>query len=137
MKTTLIALSLLVLIVLGCNMSEPSSRRTTHERISTDAESLFAAYEANEVSADQRYKDKWLDVSGTIDAIGKDVVDSMYVTLRSGDEFQIGNVQCMFDDKHQSQLASLRKGQKVTLSGLCSGKFGNVILRQCEIVKAS
>lgn len=94
------------------------------------ASQLFADYEANEIAADEKYKGKVIVVSGTIDNIGKDILDTMYVTLDSGKP--LFNVQCFFSDKHKSQLSNVAKGQQVMVKGKCDGKFGNILLRGCS-----
>lgn len=96
------------------------------------AKELFKAYENNEIAADGRYKGKLLEVSGKIDNIGKDLLDTPYITLEVG-EFQIMGVQAFFDDDSLSKLASLSKGQGVTLQCRCDGKFGNVMLKECAL----
>ena len=106
---------------------------TSDSAIAVSASDLLEDYEANEVAADQRYKDRQLIVTGKIDTIGKDILDSMYVTLESGKEFGITSVQCMFDDSNAASLAQLRKGATVTVSGTCNGKLGNVLLRDCSL----
>jgi len=78
-----------------------------------------------------QYKGKVLQVSGTVGDIGKDITDSMYVTLESGN--MIMSVQCFFSDSHSDELASMRKGQHAEIRGKCDGKFGNVILRGCQL----
>lgn len=102
--------------------------------IAVSAPNLYADYEANEVAADEKYKGKTIDVQGTIETIGKDIVDSMYVTLSINKPMSIGSIQCMFDGEHKAELTSLKKGQKVTLRGEVSGKMGNVLVRNCVIV---
>lgn len=101
--------------------------------IKVDAKKLNADYEANEVSADQQYKGKIVEVSGTIKDIGKDILDDPYVSLESGNV--IFTVQCMFDKSDSNQLASLSKAQKINLRGKVSGKLGNVIIKDCQIVQ--
>lgn len=90
---------------------------------------LFADYEANEVSADDKYKGKILRVSGTVSKIGKDMLDTPYVEFGVGDA--VFGVQCMFDDT--GVLGSLKKGQKLTVRCKGDGKLGNVILRGCMV----
>lgn len=107
------------------DLSEPE------ELISVSAQRLFSDYESNEVNADSKYKGKNLEVSGTIKSIGKDILDDPYITLKSGGDFEIFSVQCFFDD--ESELASLKKGQRVTVIGTCDGKFGNVTLKNCQL----
>ncbi len=97
--------------------------------ISVSANQLSAAYNANEVSADDKYKDKLIAVTGTVDSIGKDITDTPYVTLQaSGD---LLGVQCMFDDQYKGQLGQFQKGQHVTFHGTCKGKTLNVLLADC------
>lgn len=111
-----------------------TSAASTPAPMAVTAPNLFADYEANEVSADEKYKGKTLDVQGRVETIGKDIVDSMYVTLDINKPMSIGNVQCMFDGGHKAELTQLKKGQKVTLRGEVSGKMGNVLMRNCAIV---
>ncbi|HEX8919916.1 MAG TPA: hypothetical protein VF766_00470 [Pyrinomonadaceae bacterium] len=112
-----------------------SSNATTNvpAPIPVTATALYQDYEANEVAADEKYKGKTLAVSGTVDSIGKDITDTMYVTLNSGKQYSITNVQCMFDDEHKNALSRLSKGQKITIKGRCDGKLGNVFLKDCVL----
>ena len=98
--------------------------------VTVTASTLFSDYDSNEVAADDKYKGKILNVSGTIDDIGKDITDTMYVTLKTANP--ILNVQCFFADDHKSQVANASKGQQVTIKGKCDGKFGNVLIRGCS-----
>ena len=99
--------------------------------IIVDAATLFSEYEENEVRADERYKGKNLQISGSIDSVGKDILDHMYVTLNAGK--QIFHIQCFFDKSHANTLASLNKGTFVTVVGQCDGKFGNILLKGCTL----
>lgn len=112
---------------------QEESKPATPASIKVDAKKLNADYEANEVSADQQYKGKIVEVSGTIKDIGKDILDDPYVSLESGNV--IFTVQCMFDKSDSNQLASLTKAQKITLSGKVSGKLGNIIIKDCKILE--
>jgi len=94
---------------------------------------LVAEYEANEIAADRKYKGKMVQVSGIVESIGKDILDTMYVTLDSGQEFGITHVQCYFDNSAESYLSSLQKGRSVVITCRCDGKFGNVLLKDCDL----
>lgn len=96
------------------------------------AEDLFAAYDENEVAADNQYKGKLLKVTGVINDIGKDILDDTYITLDTG-EF-IFSVQCYFKGDDADALAALTKGQTVTLVGKCDGMSMNVVMKKCEII---
>lgn len=97
------------------------------------ARGLYAEYKKNEVAADSKYKGKILVVTGKVRKIGKDISDTPYIALKASRV--IGSVQCMFAKSRSSELAKVRKGQQISLKGLCEGKMMNVILRGCLIEK--
>lgn len=95
------------------------------------ASNLVAAYDANEVNADDNFKGKKFYVIGYIDDIGKDILDDIYVTLQAGDSFR--TVQCYIDDK--DEVKQLRKGQLITVIGECNGLMINVLMKNCKLVE--
>lgn len=95
---------------------------------------LATDYEANEVSADSKYKNKLVEVTGTIKTIGKDIMDQPYVSLE-GNPSTLTDIQCMFDKSNQTQLESLKKDTKIILSGSVDGKLMNILIKDCSIVK--
>ncbi len=105
------------------------------EAIKVTALELSNAYKANEVAADAKYKNKQVEITGTVESIGKDVLDTPYIALESYQYAIIDKVQCMFSKSDEPQLATVSKGQKIILSGEVSGKFGNIIVKGCAIVK--
>lgn len=96
---------------------------------------IVREYEQNEVAADNKYKGKTIRIDARIADIGKDLLDSMYITLRMPSEWDLRTVQCFFDDKHSSEIANLRKGQRITVQGTVDGLMMNVLLKDCWIVK--
>jgi hypothetical protein len=96
------------------------------------AQQLFAAYAANEVAADATYKGKTVEFSGTVESIGKDILDTPYLSLDAGSA-TFGSVQAMFGRSDEAELARVSKGQRVVLRCTCSGKLMNVIMRNCAI----
>lgn len=95
------------------------------------ATALYADYNSNEVAADQKFKGKTLLVKGTIEDIGKDLLNTMYVTLAGNG--MLANVQCFFGPAHETQIAGLRKGMTVSIVGRCDGKMMNVLMRGCTL----
>lgn len=91
---------------------------------------LVSSYTSNEVAADNNFKGKKFYVEGYIESIGKDILDDIYVTLKSGD--LIRSVQCYIED--QDKVAQLRKGQKITVIGECDGLMMNVLMKNCKLV---
>jgi hypothetical protein len=101
------------------------------KNMTISAAQLIQAYTDNEVSADNNLKGEKFYVEGIIDNIGKDILGSIYVTLKSGDI--IRSVQCYIDD--QEKVAELRKGQKITVFGKCDGMMMNVLMKNCKLVE--
>jgi len=102
--------------------------------ISVEAEELVQAYTANEVAADQRYKGKLLEVSGTVDIIGKDILNTPYITFRP-DKTSFTGVQAMFSKGDEDQLAALKKGDQVRVKCRGRGKMMNVLMDSCALVR--
>ena len=97
--------------------------------LTVNSKTLYKEYSNNEIAADDKYKEKIIQVNGTIRDIGNDLMDDAYITL-IGDEF-FGDVQCFFPDK--SNLIDVKKGQRVTVVGYCDGLFLNVLLKNCIV----
>lgn len=135
------AMIILAIYVISLATDRPAPQQTQsasgHDRAAfapVEADRLAAAYDTNEIAADQRFKGKHLAISGTVENIGKDVLNTMFVTL-AGPPNSFRNVQCFFGDEQGSQLARLSPGQSITVSGRCDGLFGNVLVRDCRLMK--
>lgn len=99
--------------------------------VEINASDLYAAYHANEVSADEQYKGKRISITGTIGMIGKDVFDNPYISFRIG---YLQGVNCYFSDENNKIISQLSKGQKITIIGTCRGMtLTDVIVKDCEI----
>lgn len=99
--------------------------------LTVTASELLAAFEQNELKANQTYKNKYIAVQGAVDNIGEDIMGSPYVTLKTGNV--ILSVQCMLNKSEASKAANLNKGQQIVVQGNCDGKFGNVLIKNCSI----
>jgi len=95
------------------------------------APSLLASYKANEVRADNNFKGKDFYVEGTVDKVGKDIMDHSYVILK-GDEYGILGVQCTLEDP--SEAANLDPGDYIAVKGKCDGLMMNVLMGDSHIV---
>lgn len=115
----------------GNNVEPQGEQKNEEETIKVTAEQLYSEYKENEVAADQKYKGKMLEVSGTINNIGKDIVDNMYITLDTGE--LIASVQCYFKKSEEETVAGLKKGQEVTVVGKGDGFLLNAQVKDCKI----
>lgn len=104
--------------------------------VSVTAVDLAAAYHANEVAADEKYKDKYIGVVGVVTSISKDAFDNMVVGLDSKVAFQ--EVHATMKDSEKSKVATLSKGQPASF--LCRGGgmiIGSPILRDCAVFQTA
>ncbi|WP_337245217.1 hypothetical protein [Luteimonas sp. gir] len=95
-----------------------------------DAQALYAAYNANEVSADNEFKGKRLAVTGIVSGINKDFMDKVYVEIETGQMFQSIHARGLSPDV----AAALQKGQGIEVE--CTGAglmVGSPILDNCEL----
>ncbi len=147
--TGIMSLVLLLIIIgsLGSNDTSTTQQTTasssSQEReveqtvvaMKVSSETLRKAYSANQVSADQMYEGKLLEISGTVDTIGKDILDEAYITFEANDPYAFDKVQCMFKIMNEGDLATLSKGQPITVQGTMSGVvISGPLVRNCKVV---
>ena len=75
------------------------------------AESLFNAYDNNEVATDIALKGKIVEVTGRVQSINKDFWDKMYVSLETRNQFMSASMHVI--SSQEAEIAALRKGQIV------------------------
>ena len=97
-------------------------------------EKLLGEYKDNEVRADGQFKDKVVQVTGVVGDVKKDITDSIYVIVGTGQPFEVPEVQCFIASGQEKRAAALSKGGKVTVRGRVGGLMINVLVHDCEIV---
>ena len=95
---------------------------------------LLDEYRDNEVRADSSFKGTWIQTTGYVDDVKRDFMNSIYVTLGTGRELEIPQVQCFFADSEAKKAATLSKGARVTVRGRVEGRMMNVLVKRCEFV---
>jgi hypothetical protein len=131
---SVLCVAIVIAISLACESQQQVETKMMDQPVSArlSAVDLCSNYEANEISADDRYKGKVLAVTGKVESIGKDILDDMFVVLAgSNEEYSMVGVQCSFSNSQKSTLISLRKGETVTVKGRCDGKMMYVQLKGC------
>jgi len=101
--------------------------------VKVTANELMQAYVDNKVKADDTYKDKMLEVSGTVSEVGKDFMNNPYVALKTKE--MIYTVQVFFTDEENKKLGDLKKGQAIKVTGRCDGAMGNVMVKEAALSK--
>ncbi len=105
------------------------------EAIKVTALKIVNDYKENGVAADSTYKGKIIEVTGTVKTIDKDILGTPYISLESYEYAIVDHVQCMFPRSSAAELATVAKGQKITLRGKVLTKTGNILVEDCSIVK--
>jgi len=130
-----IIILLLIVLAIGSTDTSEEGTQETKERAAAytiSAEELSKEYSENEVSADEKYEGEIVIVYGTIDNIGKDIMDTPYISLE-GKGFMSG-VQCMFDESEASSFRGIAEGDYIRIKGKVDGKsMGSVLLQNSSI----
>jgi|GEM_PF-3590726 len=99
------------------------------------AAELFSRYDENEVSADNEFKNKLFIVTGTVESIGKDILDKTYVTLSNVDGNMFMHPQFFFGEDENEKVASLATGDSVAIIGKITGAtLGSPIIKNSFIL---
>lgn len=103
------------------------------QSISISAKKLNDAFQDNEVSANQQYKDQIIDVNGKLESVKK-TFGTVYVRL-AADDYGIFTVACAMRKDQEQSVGALKKGQNVTIRGKCTGlSIIEVYLDDCKII---
>lgn len=137
---SVLALLLMLVVVMACtrsnrNSSSNTAGPSTSQSSSSDemtADALFDEYQKDKAAADQKYKGKVLTITGTVDSVKMGASGNPYVLMKTSN--LILRVQFLFKKKDESALSRLRKGDQATIRGRVSGRIGNVLLEDCEVL---
>lgn len=100
--------------------------------MAVDAPNFWQEYEANEVSADDKYKGKLVIIQGRILSIQKDFTGSAYVELEVSSA-SLTSIHAGLTGNMMSEAAKFEKGQNVRL--ICTGSgqiMGSPVLSNCQ-----
>jgi hypothetical protein len=124
--------------VVACN--KPKAKPTAEEKVKAEVtvttDQLLDDYKNNHIGADQKYKGKWVQVTGKYAGTGNVALFGDYVGLGSSHEGEF-DVMCFLDKEDaaaRDKAAKLKEGDTVTLLGMCEGKvlgFTAVRLKLC------
>jgi len=99
------------------------------------ATELLEEADENGVAADNKYKDKIIQVTGKIRSIDTDILNQSYITLgNDNNEYSLIKVQCYFEKKDIEQLVNLKVDETVTIYGTYSKSTLGISLKKCQIV---
>jgi hypothetical protein len=127
MKVAVICLGVIAILYwLGTTPSQSidsqSSSLDYSSAITVSATGLQMDYKENTIAADEKYKNKAIQVSGEIKEVNTNAFDEGVIVLDAADEYSLPQFTLLSSEK--SKAAGLLKGQFVTL--LCTGA-GDVV----------
>jgi len=133
-----VTMVLMLSAVVGCNKPKSSSPPAEEPKpvATLTSDELIAEYQKNEVGADQKYKDKLIEVTGKVAEIKKDLFGRYFVGLGTAHEGEMFDVMCYLDPSSEADAGKLQKGETATIKGLCQGRTGGIVLtlKVCKIV---
>jgi len=100
--------------------------------IKITADHLDRIYDGNEVQVNAWLKGRVVEITGTVDDLGKETMAGGYILLK-GESAPAFRARCLFDDQHQELVTGLVPGRKVTVKGTCEGKAGQLLIRDCTL----
>jgi hypothetical protein len=138
LRVTLISV---ILCASACNRSAnnpPAASTAAAKPAHTlTSDELVAAYKANALGADQKYKNQYVEISGEIGRIGKGLMGHPFVSLGTAAEDDLFGVTCYLTPNAANAAAAMKPGEKVKLRGTCMGQLAGqaIRLQDCEFVK--
>lgn len=151
-----IVVAVIVIAVIGGNSGKNNSDQPTGGSIDTsqngtvvvgkdsptieyefaDVMTMLDEYQTNEVAADQKYKDKFVKITGKVKDIGKDVLNNIYVCVNDGTDLTWEYAQCYFSDQSEvDKVANLAVGDTITLYGKVGNFNLTLTIDRCVIVE--
>ena len=127
-----------LLACVGCN--RPTKSTAPEEPIkpvaTLTAEQLLDEYKKNQIGADQKYKDKLIQITGKVSGIGKLPLAGYYIDIGSPPEGELAGIKCILDKdskEAEEKAGKLKEGDTVTIAGRCEGKAAGqaLYLRYC------
>ena len=120
-----------VIAFAGFLYNKPHTNVTkTKPEIILTAQVLLNDFENNEMTANLKYLEKIIEVSGVIADCSMNKNNKGVVILECG---SIGTVMCHLSEDGTKKMSILKKGEKISIKGICTGYLMDVILVKCVI----
>jgi len=132
---TLAAFSITVIAVLygyrEFNRTLPSTR-DLEPAFRLDASNFVKQFENNESNANAKFVDQAIGVHGLAHTV--QITDTTAVVLLN-DGYSNTSVVCQFESESIEDIKRLKKGDEVTIKGICSGYLVDVVMVRCVLDK--
>ena len=99
---------------------------------SLTAQHLIKEYQENETNTNEKYSEKVIQVEGDVYEVTT-LRGNSVVTLN--DPNSESSIICHMQAAHNKGALALKKGQKITIKGFCTGYLLDVIMVRCILVE--
>jgi tRNA_anti-like len=110
---------------------KPASLLDAVPQVIANADSLVAAYENDEATANAKYLGKIVLVTGKIATL-KNEQDTL-LNIIIGDSNALQNVSCLLEKNELENFKKCSVGKAVSIKGICTGFLADVELNKCII----
>ncbi len=133
--TVVFALILISIIssAAGNKKTDVTAKTSAPDKTATvvDVKAFGDEFEANQVAAEAKYKDKYVQLSAPISNITDTGLSFQNVTSK---DFSMTQISCNISDKNK--VLSLKNGESVTVKGKVTDQtIGVITLADCDLVK--
>jgi len=136
MKRSIIIFIVIVVIVGGIvaylQWNKPHRDPSKEQGLKISAEQIFSEYEADELTSNEKYLNKTLEIQGHLIDAGANQDGMPTAMLDSGNP--MFGVQITFNSKEKEKLSQLTIGDKITVKGICTGFLSDVIITDAVII---
>ncbi|MGB5665623.1 MAG: hypothetical protein WBM53_02155 [Maribacter sp.] len=127
----LLAIAVLVASIYYYNKPHVNVEKTNAAYILT-AGNLISEYQENETNTNRKYTEKIIQINGEIHEIST-LKGNSVITIRNED--QESSIICHMLPSERGKSLLLKKGQKVSIKGVCTGYLLDVIMVRCILVE--
>lgn len=114
--------------------SKQETPKVEVEKIPVTSIELSKAYSDNEVSADEKYKGKALEVSGKIVSIDNGISDKEMVVRLSDGASDFNSSTCYMKSSEREKVLAFKKGQSIILIGTgSSATLKSPVIKDCIV----
>ncbi|WP_343912349.1 OB-fold protein [Aquimarina litoralis] len=102
----------------------------TEPELHLSSRSLVASFSKNEQNANDNYKNKVVEVTGSIKEIS--YLNNRSTLILEGNT-RSSSIICDIQPNHKMKLKKLKEGDTITIKGVCKGYLKDVILLNCVL----
>jgi hypothetical protein len=100
-----------------------------------DAETIIKEYNNNAEKADQRYKNKIVQISGIVKNKGKDTSNNQYIGIGTEKLIDARKIRCISSFDNDKTFKSIEIGSRITVKGKAAGFLLNIQIEDCAIIQ--